>query len=139
MPADIALMERLICFLKATEPASEMQFRDGFECPEPFKALHASFPSFEWFISRAEPPRILGIRNLVASSPFRLSDLKAQGLHTESIRYPIRPPIRGRVEHYLVAELLTPVQAKVFLCMHVMPQEWFVLDEHRITTISQTV
>ena len=132
MSAEGMLAEKLGSFLAAQEPRVETRFRDRFECPPSFADLHGKFPSFEWFLSTGSPPRAFGIRTLVGRSPFRLSDLKGQGLQTESIRYPIRPPVKGLVEHYLVAELLAPDRAKVLLCMHVSPEQWYVLDEHRI-------
>jgi hypothetical protein len=36
------------------------------------------------------------------------------------------------VEHYLIADIAAPDVALVYLCMLSAPDEWYVLDEHRI-------
>jgi hypothetical protein len=133
MPADPLLFDRLKSYLSRQPELDDLHLQENFAWPPQLLPLRESFPSFQWVrVGDATDGRTFGIRRLVDQSPFRLSDLRASGYRTESVRHPVRPPVKGSVEHYLVAELLTPETAVVYLCMCTPSQEWFVLDEHRI-------
>src|SRR5688572_1028223 len=118
--AERLLRERLGSYLKMQGQAEGAHFERDFVCPKRLLNMQAALALFQWVQWRDNGHmRVLGIRRLVDRSPFRLSDLRARGFNIESIRYPIRPPVEGSVEHYFIAELLGAWEAKVFLCMHV--------------------
>lgn len=134
MSADRPLTEKLGNFLKVQHGIGSERLRQEFVCPPEMLALQECFPLFEWSgIEGTDRTRVVGIRRLVDQTPFRLSDFRALGFRTESVRHPVRPPIAGGVEHYLIAELLAPGTARVSFCMYVPPQEWYVLDEHQLS------
>ncbi len=132
MPADPLLYERLKSYLdrQSATDSGTLQPRPGL--PAQLAALGEIFPLFEW-VTAGGGAQVFGIRRLVDQAPFRLSDLRARGFRTESVRHPVRPPIKGSVEHYLIAQLLTAEAAVVYLCMYAPSGEWYLLDEHRIT------
>jgi hypothetical protein len=133
MSPDRPLVGTLGNYLTLHTGLDEASLLGDFPWPPPLAHWRESFQLFEWLGTREKPAgRIFGIRRLVDQSPFRLSQLRAHGYRTESSRRPIRPPIKGSVEHYLIAQIVTPDTALVYLCMHSAPQEWYVLDEHRI-------
>lgn len=138
MTAASSLLDKLKDYLTRHTELDGERLQGGFDWPPSFVALRESFPSFDWLcvpaiVTQGAAPRIFGIRPLVDQSPFRLSDLRTQGFKTESARYPVRPPVKGSVDHYLIAELTGPQSAVIYLCMYTQSQEWVVLDEHRIS------
>jgi hypothetical protein len=134
MAAEQLLRDRLGSFLRQREKVAGRHLQADFVCPPQLVTLLDCLPGFDWMgVNYPARVRVFGIRKLVDLAPFRLSDLRALGFRTESTRHPIRPPVKGFVEHYLVAELLTPETARVYLCMHVPADKWYVLDEHLLT------
>lgn len=133
MTAAPSLLDKLTDYLTRHTELDGERLQGAFDWPSPFAALRESLPAFDWLCAQGTPPRIFGIRPLVDQAPFRLSDLRAQGFKTESVRHPVRPPVKGSVEHYLIAQLVGPQSAVIYLCMYTQSQEWFVLDEHRIS------
>lgn len=111
-----------------------MSLRRDADWPPALVPWRDTLPLFEWLRAGDDAaPRFFGIRRLIGQAPFRLSDLRARGYHTASSRRPVRPPVTGSVEHYLIAEIPGPEMALVNLCMLSPPEGWYVLDEHRIT------
>ncbi len=131
MNDDWPLSERLKSYLTLHARLKGEDLRQGPPWPPEFSALQAALPSFLWLYAGRQP-RLYGIRPLVDQVPFRLSDLRDHGYHAVSSRHPVRPPVNGVVDHYLIAELNVADTAQVYLCMYVPPGEWYVLDEHRL-------
>src|SRR5262245_6534893 len=121
MSADPSLLDKLGNFLKAQQGIGDGRLQEALVCPSPLVRMQELFPQFEWACIEGSPPRLAGVRRLVGPTPFRLSDFRALGFRTDSVRHAVRPPVAGGTEHYLIAELLTPHAAKVYLCMHVPP------------------
>jgi hypothetical protein len=135
MSPDRHLLDTLGNYLTLHTGLDEARLLKEFPWPPAMEQWRESFQRFHWLATRDDPPGLFGIRRLVDQAPFRLSELRTRGYRTESTRRPVRPPIKGAVEHYLIAQVLAADSALVFLCMHAAPAEWYVLDEHRIVRI----
>lgn len=110
------------------------RLRREFDWPAVLSPLRERFTLFQWAGLEDGPElRYFGIRRLVDSIPFRLSDLRALGYRTTSSRRPVRPSVEGLVQHYLIAELDGADSAWLSLCMYAGTGRWYVLDEHRIS------
>lgn len=132
MTAEASLLLKLTTYLTRHIKLDSNGLKDAFGWPLELEFIRGNLPSFAWLSANGPPLRIFGIRRLIGQAPFRLSDLRTRGYRTESLRHPVRPPVKGSVDHYLIAEILGPKAAVIFLCIQTQEGEWFVLDEHRI-------
>lgn len=133
MSTDAQLHRKLESFLKHLLPWDVRLLTHDFVWASDLVALRMSFGVMQWArLADAGSYQMFGIRKLAGQVPMLASELRASAPSTTVEQRPESEHEKEPMEHFMIVEITGAATARVYLSLHLPPDEWYVLDEHSL-------